>query len=81
MSASVHGSDRVDQVKTQDGGHASRTRLKRTWRAGRSRTAVTRVEWRGKHMEYATRGGFRRFGPQNPAKVPRNGQHVVASRS
>jgi hypothetical protein len=25
---------------------------------GRSRTAMTRVEWRGTHMEYATRGRF-----------------------
>jgi hypothetical protein len=45
---------------------------------GWSRTAVTRVEWQGMHMEYATRGWFgglslktisgqfRRFGPQNP---------------
>jgi hypothetical protein len=28
--------------------------------------AVTHVEWREKHMEYATRGGFHGFGPQNP---------------
>jgi len=34
--------------------------------ADRSRTAVTRVEWRGEHMEYTTHGGFRGFGPQNP---------------
>ena len=26
---------------------------------------MTRVEWRGKHMEYATHGGFRGFRPQN----------------
>jgi hypothetical protein len=44
----------------------------------RSRTAVTRVEWRGTRMEYATRGRFgglglktiggrfHGFGPQNP---------------
>ena len=56
----------------------SRARLRRTWRAGRSRTAVTRVGWRGTRMEYATRGRFDsldlktigwtvyRFGPQNP---------------
>ena len=29
--------------------------------AGRSRTAVTRVELRGMRMEYATRGGFGGF--------------------
>ena len=40
----------------------SRVRLRRTWRAGRSRTAVTCVGWRGTRMEYATRG---RFGSQN----------------
>jgi hypothetical protein len=45
----------------------------------RSRTAVTRVEWRGTRMEYATRGRFGGlglkticgrvcgFGPQNPS--------------
>ena len=45
---------------------------------GWSRTAVTRVEWRGTRMEYATRGRFgglglktiggrfRGFGPLNP---------------
>jgi hypothetical protein len=41
-SASVHGSDGVDRVKTVD--VRGRTRLRRTWRVGRSRTAVTRVE-------------------------------------
>ena len=46
--------------------------------AGRSRTVVTHVEWRGTRMEYATRGRFgglgiktiggrfHGFGPQNP---------------
>ena len=45
---------------------------------GRSRTAVTHVEWRGTRMEYATHGRFgglglktiggqfHGFGPQNP---------------
>jgi hypothetical protein len=45
---------------------------------GRSRTALTRVEWRGTHTEYATRrqfgdlglktigGRFHGFRPQNP---------------
>jgi hypothetical protein len=47
---------------------------------GRSKTAVTRVKWRGTRMEYATRGGLvvwaskpsggriYGFGPQNPAR-------------
>jgi hypothetical protein len=37
----------------------------RTWRAGQSRTAVTRVEQRGTRMEYATRERVWWFGPQN----------------
>jgi hypothetical protein len=66
----------------------------RTWRAGRSRTAVTRVEWRGTRMEYATREQVwwfgpqnhrwrvYGFGPQNPTEIPRrNGWHVAASGS
>ena len=32
----------------------------------RSRIVVTHVEWWSKRMEYATRGGFCGFGPQNP---------------
>ena len=30
--------------------------------AGRSRTALTHVEWRGTRMEYVTRGRFGGFG-------------------
>jgi hypothetical protein len=61
---------------------------------GRSRMAVTRVEWRETRMEYATRGRFgglglktiggrfHEFEPQNPGGgSKRNGQHVAASRS
>ena len=34
----------------------------------------------GKRMEYATRGGFRGFGPQNPGGGPdADGWHVAAS--
>jgi len=34
----------------------------------------------GKRMEYATRGGFRGFGPQNPGGGPdADGRHVAAS--
>jgi hypothetical protein len=43
----------------------SRARFRRTWSAGQSWTAVTRVEWPGKRMDYATHGRFRGFGPQN----------------
>jgi len=33
-----------------------------------------------KRMEYATRGGFRGFGPQNPSRGPdADGRHVAAS--
>jgi hypothetical protein len=64
---------------------------RRTWRAGQSRTAVTRVERLGTRMEYATRERVWWFGPQNHrwrvygfglktwAEVPRrNGRHVAA---
>jgi hypothetical protein len=37
----------------------------RTWRAGRSRTVVTRVERRGTRTEYAPRERVWWFGPQN----------------
>ena len=34
----------------------------------------------GKRMEYATRGGFRGFGPQNPGGGPdADGRHMEAS--
>jgi len=62
MSANVHRSDRVDQVKTAD------VRVKQGLGGlggSRSRMAVRRVEWRGKCMEYATCGGFCGFEPQN----------------
>jgi hypothetical protein len=50
---------------SQDDRCVSQARLRNTWRASRSRTAVTRVEWQGKHMEYTTRSRFRGFRPQN----------------
>jgi hypothetical protein len=66
----------------------------RTWRAGRSRTAVKRVKRRGTRTEYATRERVWWFGPQNHrwrvygfglktrVEVPRrNGWHVEASGS
>jgi hypothetical protein len=61
---------------------------------GRLRMEVTRVEWRGTCMDYATHSGlvgwaskppggwFRGFGLKTQMKVLRkNGQHVVVSRS
>jgi hypothetical protein len=61
-SASVHGSDHVDRVKTED---VQVERGSEDLAAGWSRTAVTRVERRGTHMEYATRERVWWFGPQN----------------
>jgi hypothetical protein len=59
-----------------------------------SRTAVTRVEWQGTHMEYATCGQFGGLGLQTiggwfvglglktRAEVSRrNGRHVAVSRN
>jgi hypothetical protein len=51
-NASVHESDRVDRVKTED---VQVERGSEDLAADRSRTAVTRVERRGTRMEYATR--------------------------
>jgi hypothetical protein len=89
--ATVHMSDRVDRVKMVN------VRVERGLEdlaADRSRTAVTRVEWRGTRMEYATHGrfvgwaskpsvaDFTRLGLKIRVEVPkRNRRHVVASRS
>jgi hypothetical protein len=61
-SASAHGSDRVDRVKTED--------VQVEWgledlAADRSRTAVTRVGRQETRMEYATREQVWWFRPQN----------------
>jgi hypothetical protein len=52
IGASVHGSDRIDRVKTED---VQVERGSEDLAVGRSRTAVTRVERRGTRMEYVTR--------------------------
>jgi hypothetical protein len=62
-SASVHVSDRVDRVKTED---VQVERGSEDLAVGRSRTAVTRVEHRRTRMEYATRERVYGFGHQNP---------------
>jgi len=54
--------------------------------ADRSRTAMTHVEWREMCMEYATRGRFYGFGPQNTGggseeeRAARGGIEEFASR-
>jgi hypothetical protein len=61
-SASIHGSDHVDRVKTED---VQVERGSEDFAAGCSRTAVTRVEQRETRMEYAIRKRVWWFGPQS----------------
>jgi hypothetical protein len=61
-SASVHESDRVDRVKTED---VQVERSSEDLVPGRSRTTVTRVERRGARIEYATHERVWWFEPQN----------------
>ena len=66
-SANVYGSDCVDQVKTAN---TSRASLRRTWRAGRSRTAVTHVKWRESVWSTLLVAGFAGLGLKTWTEVP-----------
>jgi hypothetical protein len=78
-SASVHGSDRVDESRWRT---CESSGAQEDLADGWSRTAVTRVEWRGMRMEYVTRVRFDGLGLKTRTEVPsRNGWHVAASKS